>query len=143
MTNMRRRFLAAAALMLTAFLVFTPRPTSGQQADPAVTKAVTDVLDNGIRLLEAKDYAGFLRTCLRPSEVEELVEQFETIEKAGEAYAQTDRPAGTLAALKAARAMTPAFTQEGMRAEFAFAQPIGGERRLQLQKIDGRWYLRD
>jgi hypothetical protein len=39
--------------------------------------------------------------------------------------------------------MTPAFTQEGMRAEFAFAQPIGGERRLQLQKIDGRWYLRD
>jgi hypothetical protein len=37
----------------------------------------------------------------------------------------------------------PTFYDGGTRANYAFDAPIGGERRLQLQKIDGLWYWAD
>jgi hypothetical protein len=44
-----------------------------------------------------------------------------------------------LAALK----VQPTFDDGGARANYAFDAPIGGERRLQLKKINGLWYWAD
>jgi hypothetical protein len=101
------------------------------------------VVERATSLLEAKDYAAFFTQCVRPSEVADMVEELGSIEKLAEAYAESNRAASMLAVLKAATKVAPTFDADGTRATFAFDEPVERERRLVLQKIDGKWYLVD
>ena len=111
----------------------------GQSSSPRTQP--DSAIKEGIRLLEAKKYAEFLETFVRPSELAELLDKRSLAETADEFGKR--RAADLLAVLRAASALKPALNEGGTRAEYVFEKPIGRERRLQLQKIGEFWYFRD
>jgi hypothetical protein len=124
-------------------IVFSPvlQTQVKQTNDPRVEPGTA--IKEAIRLLEARDYVGFVKTCIRPSELTEMTTKYGTVEEAAKAFANTDRPAKLLDILKAASALTPAINADGTRADYRFDKPVAGANRLSLAKIDGYWYLRD
>ncbi len=98
-------------------------------------------IKEGIRLLEAKKFAEFAKTFVRPSELEELLAK-QPLEELVVEF-EKRRAADLLAVLRAASAMKPTLNEERTRAVYTFEKPVGGERRLQLEKIGEFWYLRD
>jgi hypothetical protein len=80
---------------------------------------------------------------MSPIQLDRAKQRFGTLENA---VAEFGRQGGFEIALKAFQAamkVQPTFYDGGTRANYAFDAPIGGERRLQLQKIDGLWYWAD
>jgi hypothetical protein len=126
--------------LLTATLVFTVVAAAAQTDAKRETAAL---IQRAIKLLEAKNYAEFFRTCVRPSEVAELVDDFGSFDKLAAAYADTDRPRQMLAVLKAAVSIEPSLSEDGARATYTFAKPVEGESSLRLRRIEGRWFLYD
>lgn len=112
-----------------------------QQTDPG--RQVTALLVDAIRLLEGQRHVEFVKTYMRPSELEELVARFGTPENVAAEFVKEQRAAALLKALQAALKLEPTFEADGTRARYTFETPVGGERRLLLQKIGDRWYIRD
>jgi hypothetical protein len=145
MTNRIRARILGAGLALTlaagtAGLAFADPQASGQQAD--AKRQVAAAIQEAIRLLEAKQHLEFVKTFIRPSELEELVTKFGTVEKVAAELGKDDD--GTmLKRLHAASKLEPTFNADGTIARYTFDAPIGGEKGLSLQKIGDRWYLRD
>jgi hypothetical protein len=129
--------------LLLAALVFSGvvQSSATQPADPRREPA--SAIKEAIRLLEARDYAAFVKTCMRPSELEEMLVKHKTVEEVAKEFAQSDRAARMLDVLKAASTMTPVMNADGTRANYTFEKPVGGAKRLSLAKVDGLWYLRD
>jgi hypothetical protein len=104
---------------------------------------VMAALEEAVRLLEAKQHIEFVKTFVRPSELEELVAKFGTVDAAAAEFGKGDRPAVLLDRLRAAVKLEPNFRRDDTIAVFSFDRPIGRERSLTMQRIGERWYLRD
>jgi hypothetical protein len=129
------------AVMLFAIVSTGLLQTPAQAADPRREPATA--IAEGIRLLEAKDYVTFVKTCFRPSEVEELTKKFGTVEDVAKALEKAGKPAQLLEVLKAASTLTPTLNATGTRADYKFEKPVAGANRLSLAKVGDLWYLRD
>ena len=127
----------AFALVL-ALACLAPVESICQAADPR-TQPETAVKE-AIRLLEARKYVEFLRTFVRPSELEEILAKASIDEVAREVGEK--RVPDLLSALRAASAMKPVINEAGTRAEYRFEKPFGRERRISMEKIGEFWYLR-
>jgi hypothetical protein len=137
----RRVVEAGAAFLLCTTIVGSSLFASGQQPDP--TRQVAAAVQNAIKLLEAKQYLEFVKTCMRPNEVDELVTKYGSIEKLAAELGANPRMADLLKALQAATNLEPSFNAEGTIATFGFDPPVGRDRSLSLQKISDRCVLRD
>ena len=131
----------AAVLMWSMVAVLACSWFAGAQPD--LQREVMSTIDGAIRLIQREQYVELMTTYFRPSEVEELVARFESVEKAAAAFTRTGRQVALLAVLQAAAKSEPRFEREGTIAVFRFDPPVGKERGLSLQKIGARWYLRD
>jgi hypothetical protein len=144
---MPRQALSQVAKLFTTAFIFASLMSSTQPPASAqgttVKRDLTGLIQRAISFLEKKNYDEFIRTCLRPSEVAELLEKYGTIEKVGAAYADSKRPATMLKVLYEALKVEPAVNEDETRASYRFQPPIDGDRALTLQKVDGRWYLRN
>jgi hypothetical protein len=127
-------------VLMAAMLAVSFQTTFGQQADPRREPATA--IKEAVRLLETKSYVEFIQKFALPIALDRVKQQFGTLEKA---VAELDRKGQfdtTLKAFQAAMKIQPTLYDDG-RANYVFDAPIGGERRLQLQKIDGLWYWAD
>jgi hypothetical protein len=137
---MRLRDRAVIALAIAAVVVC---PGASRAAQTDASQQVRATLQRGVRLLEAKDYAAFVKELLRPSELDRLMAKFKTIESVAAEIARRDETAPLLERLRAAVTLEPTYRRDGTIASFTFDPPIGRERGLSLEKIGERWYLRD
>ena len=135
MHSVRTRSIRILVLVLCAAYAATGYAQSDPRTQP------DSAIKEAIRLLEAKKYAEFIRTFARPSELEELLAR-QSLEAVSADF-EKRKAADVLAMLRAAATMKPALNEDRTRAEYAFEKPVGGERRLQLEKIGQFWYLRD
>jgi hypothetical protein len=117
---------------------------SGQapQADPK--KEVMAVVEGAIKLLTEKKHAEFIKTYMWPAEVERLTTRYGSVDKLAAEMAKSDeRMAAMLKQLQTAAKLEPSFEGDGSIARFRFEQQVGRDSGLKLEKLNGRWYLRD
>jgi hypothetical protein len=100
---------------------------------------VKAAIAEGLRLLEAKDFATFLKTFMKPTDLTEHLSKFGTMEKLTAALSRHKESALLLEKFRAASKVEPTFSGDGVRANFPFDAVIGNDRRLQLEKIGDRW----
>ena len=134
--------LIGCLVVWLALDVGVPHAASAGQA-PDVTPAAAAALQAAMRTLERREYAAFIQTFVRPSEVQELLAKHGDMAKVAAAFAESDRPAKLLRVLQAALKVDPVFNDKDGTATYRFDPPLAGERRLRLQRIGDRWYLRD
>jgi hypothetical protein len=132
---MMQALLVAAIVISGAFQSASTPPDPRREPATAIKEA--------IRLLEARDYLVFVKTVIRPSELEELLTKHGTLEEVAKEFAKNDRPARILDVLKAASTLTPTRNADGTGANYAFEKPVGGAKRLSMAKIGDYWFLRD
>jgi hypothetical protein len=132
----------ALALVAGAAVLASAQPYASAQ-QPDARRQVAAAIQESIRLLEAKQHLEFIKTFIRPSEVEELVAKFGSAENVAAESAKGDRIGTMLKRLHAASKLEPTFNTDGTIARYTFDAPIGREKGLSLQKIGERWYLRD
>ena len=129
------RGIAAALITVWAFA------GQAQQADPK--KEVMAVVEGAIKLITEKKYAELMKTYIWPAEVERLTARFGSVDNAAAEMAKGDGMATVLKALQTAAKLEPAFERDGTVARFRFDTQIGRDTALKLEKLNGRWYLRD
>ncbi len=128
---------AVAAVVLLSAAVDT---AAGQETD--AKRQVDAAIKDATRLLEAKQHVEFIKTYMRPNEIERLLPKFGSIETLATEFGK--EAAGTmLKALQAAAKLVPVFNETMTSARYTFETPIGRERGLLLQKIGDRWYVAD
>jgi hypothetical protein len=123
----------AIAMVVVAVVV-----AGAQAKDPRRDPATA--VQEAIRLIETKNYVALLKTFAMPEELERLT-RTTTLEAAAADFGR-DRASRILEALKAAAKLKPTLNEDGTRADFLFETPVGGERRIRLQKVGEFWYLR-
>ena len=130
---------ATLAFMAALFVGLSLQPVrAAQRPDPRREPATA--IAEAIRLLERKDYVALLENFARPDELKAMLAK-KPIEELAADFGQR-RAAGTLDALKAASRMTPELSQDGLRADYRFEKPVGGENRVRLVRIGEYWFLR-
>jgi hypothetical protein len=129
------RGIAAALLTVWTF--------GGQAQQADVKKEVMAVVEGSIKLITEKKYAELIKTYIWPAEVEKLTARFGSVDNAAAEMAKGDSMATVLKALQTAAKLEPAFEGDGSVARFRFDAPIGRDSGLKLERLNGRWYLRD
>lgn len=143
MTLINRRLVCRQALLLVSVAVLAWPTVAGGTQQPDPKRQVQTAIEDAIRLLEGKQYLEFVKTFMRPNEVERLVAKFGTVENVAAEFGKNERAGTLLKALQAAAKLAPVFNETNTSARYTFETPIGGERRLLLQKIGDRWYIAD
>ncbi len=130
------RVLAAAVVAVTAL--------SPQASQADAKKEVMAVVEGSIKLITEKKYSELIKTYIWPGEVEKLTARFGSVDNAAAEMAKSpDRTATLLKVLQTAAKLEPAFEGDGSIARFRFDQQIGRDSGLKLEKLNGKWYLRD
>lgn len=127
------RVIVAAVVTAGAFT------GQAQQADPR--KEVMAVVEGAIKLITEKKHAELIKTYVWPAEVEKVTARFGSVDNAAAEMAKSDRIATLLKVLQTAAKLEPSF--EGDVARFRFDTQIGRDSGLKLERLNGRWYLRD
>lgn len=97
------------------------------------------VLTNMIALLEAGKAREFVETYCAPEDLTAMLQGGRTIEKLAAKF-EGERKDQLVAALKSASKVPPQMNEAGDEAAWKLDQ---GPRDLRLQRIDGRWYIRN
>ena len=129
------RGIAAALITVWTF--------AGQAQQGDAKKEVMAVVEGSIKLITEKKYTELIKTYIWPAEVERLTARFGSVDNAAAEMAKGDSMATVLKALQAAAKVEPGFERDGTIAYFQFTAPIGRDSGLKLEKLNGRWYLRD
>jgi hypothetical protein len=127
--------------MATALAAACAFAGQAPQEDPK--KEVMAVVEGSIKLINEKKYTELIKTHIWPAEVEKLTARFGSVENAAAEMVKTDRMATVLKVLQTAAKLQPGFERDGTIARFQFETPIGRDSGLKLEKLNGRWYLRD
>jgi hypothetical protein len=133
-------------LTCALLIVLTSCPSVVAAAPAVVTQdprtSVETAIPEGIRLLEAKDYATFLRLFVPPDVLKELsaAESFEGFAKT---FGEDGKATAVLAALKSIRGTKPAIDGDGRRATFTLKVPTEGKTTITFIKIGEFWYISD
>jgi len=97
--------------------------------------AITDM----IRLLEAGKAREFVETYCAPTDLGEMAKQGKTIEKLAARF-EGERGKELVGILQTISKQEPAMSADGNEASWAVEHKLG---KLRLQRIDGRWYMRN
>jgi hypothetical protein len=110
------------------------------QQDPRTS--LETAVPEAVRLLEAKDYATFLRLFVPPEALKELsaAESFDGFVRA---FVEDGKAAAMLTALKGIRGSKPVIDGEGRRATFTLKAPVEGKTTITFLKIGAFWYISD
>jgi hypothetical protein len=130
------------AVLLCSVFVLTLASFAARGQESA-TREPDLLLVDGIRLLERKQTAAFLKAYTLPDDYSALVKKFGSADALTAAFERENRHTTILAALHAAVKAQPTLSVDGTRATYPFDTVIRGERRLSLQKVAGKWYIRD
>ncbi len=125
------------------------RPERPLSAEAQAAGEVDALLIKSIRLLEAHDMVGIIKTIMLPEEQQALLLQTGSAspEDAVAALRQhmpeiDQEMEALLLTMRAVRGQTPQVSDGGLRASYRVDPPIGGNKELTFVKVDGTWYLR-
>lgn len=121
--------------------IVTVSASAGQAQQADVRKEVMAVVEGSIKLITEKKHAEFIKTYIWPAEVERLTARFGSVDNVAAEMAKSDRMATMLKVLQTAAKLEPSF--EGDIARFRFDTQIGRDSGLKLERLKGKWYLRD
>lgn len=120
-------------LAWAAFAEADKKPDPQAKLETAVPEA--------IRLLEAKEYASFLKAFVPPEDLKRITEKA-PLEEFAKNFAEK-KAARLLEMLKAIQDVKPELNEEGSEATFEAKEEIGGKKKLGFLKIDKRWYIKN
>lgn len=132
---MTKRFTMVPIAMIAA--VFSVSLAEDAKPDPQAK--LETAVPEAIRLIEAKEYAKFLKNYVAPEDFKKI-----TAEKPLDEFAKFfgERKAEPLLkVLKAAKDVKPTLDADGKKATFKVKDPIDGRESISFQKIDKRWYI--
>lgn len=122
--------------VLLALTLVTPQPQAAAKADPR--ENLDSAIGEAIRLLEAKDYAAFLKTFIEPTMLASRRDSFEAF-AASFAGERADR---LLATLKHLRTLKPAMNTDATIATYQPDPNAGvGTRPVRWEKTGKYWYI--
>lgn len=113
-------------------------------ADPDPREKISTAIDEGIRLLEAKEHLEFVKKFAHPDDIKELLDNEglsleELAEKFGEKGA-----AELLAVLKYVKANgPPSYNEQKTKATFSIDKAEFRQKTLQFEKKGSYWYVRN
>ena len=130
----------------SADLLFVGGDSNNQSFSPYAreTKGVAKlepaaVITDMIRLLEAGRSREFVETYVSPTDLDEMTKQGRTIEKLASRF-EGERVKELLEVMHTISKQPPVTSADGGEASWAIEHKLG---HLRLQRIDGRWYLRN
>ncbi len=133
------RFLRSMLGSLILLAVVMPVVAEDEQADPRET--LKSAIPEGIRLLSAKEYTGFLKSFVAPDDLKKITER-----KSMEEFAKRfgERKAGRLLeVLKEIKSGTPELDAAGTTATFQLKEAVGGKGTIKFVKVKKYWYIKN
>lgn len=134
---MTKRFtMILIAMVAAAFSV-----SLAQDAKPDPQEKLETAIPEAIRLIEAKEYAKFLKSYVAPEDLKKIAAEMPLDEFAkffGEKKAEP-----LLKMLKAIKGVKPTLDADGKKATFKVKDPIDGRDSISFQKVDKRWYIQN
>lgn len=129
------------AMWAVAILLVTGWGAVAAESPAERYKSLETAIPEGIRLLEAKEYATFLKNFVPPEHFQRITNSVsldEFARKFGE-----DRAEVMLAVLKAIREEKPTLDDGGTRATYTLKEPVNRKGSIVWEKVDDHWYIRN
>ncbi len=114
-------------------------PLSAAGVKDEAREKVETAIPEGIRLLEAKEYAVFLKAFVPPELLGRLTEKT-TLEEFAKQFSEQKGPR-LLKALQSIKGTKPLLSDDGLKATFKPKDDTGKERTLVFVKIGKYWYI--
>jgi len=112
-----------------------------EAAAPSNTSQLKEVIQTGIKLLEAKKYEAFLQRYPVPAEREKMLKE-RSLEEMARSFSKrhADR---LLAIFRQIEGEVPTFSEDGQHADYKVNLENFSRDRVVFEKLDGHWYLRN
>ncbi len=123
----------ALSLSLIRSLSAEDKPDPRESLDTAVPEAV--------RLLEAKDYEGLLKTFVAPKELEQIVEKGD-LKDLAKSFGG-NKAERLLKVLQAAKGLMPTYNDDQTLATYKLPEKIESKGEIRFQKIEKLWYIKN
>ena len=112
-----------------------------EAAAPSDTSQLKEMIQAGIKLLEAKKYEAFLNRYPVPAEREKMLKQ-RSLEEMARSFSKRHAER-LLAIFRQIEGEVPMFTVDGQRADYKVDLENFSRDRVVFEKIGGHWYLRN
>jgi hypothetical protein len=126
--------VAFSLAVISATAVAVNAAEDNTKAQASVKKAV----EEGIKLLEAKDYATFLKKFVKPDDLDKILKQMPSFEKFAEMYGK-NKADDMLRIFKHIKDATPTFGDDGKQATYSFEFPGISKKAITFKKVEDRW----
>lgn len=124
-------------LALITCFAFAAVAPADEKPDPR--ESLKTAIPEGIRLLEAKEYATFIKRFATPDQVKKITEK-QTIEEAADVFGK-GKAEELLGVLKHVRDKEPAYNDEKTKATFEIDKEINDRGKIQFEKVGRLWYI--
>lgn len=135
---------AVVAAAKPAATVAASAPAAAKPTGPDPRADIKTAIPEAIRLLEAKDYANFIKSFMPPSQLSQMpipVDQLAAMMSADPSAAAQFQT--MIDVLKRIQTLTPTMDASGNKATYTLDPPAGNEKQVSLVKENGLWYLGD
>jgi hypothetical protein len=133
--------LFAIPLMVSAAIFATAAVTRATE-DKSKTKTVQATIEKGIKLLEAKEYASFLKQFVKPEDMDRILKEAKSLDKFAEKFGQ-DSAADLLKVFKHIKDAPPLLSSDGKQAKYMLNVPGIHQKEITFTKVDNRWCVED
>lgn len=111
------------------------------ESPPERYKSLETAIPEGIRLLEAKEYATFLKNFVEPEHFKKVTQSV-PLEKFAERFGE-GKAAAMLEVLKSIREAKPTLDPSGTKATYTLKEPVGTKGAIIWVKVEDHWYIRN
>ncbi|HMP01898.1 MAG TPA: hypothetical protein PKD86_10740 [Gemmatales bacterium] len=115
------------------FVTADDKPHPREKLDTAILE--------GIRLLEAKEYAAFLKAFVLPEELKQITESV-SMEVFAQQFGERKAPR-LLEVLKEVKGAKPAMDPQGAEATYELKEEIAGKKKITFIKSGKLWYIKN
>ncbi len=133
---MKRVYLLAASVLASIFFGVAAADT---KTDPR--ESLDTAIPEAIRLLEAREYAAFLKSFLPPHELKKFTEK-NSLEELAKGFGEK-KASRLLRVLKAIKDLKPTFDAEGKEATYEMKERIDGKKSIFFARIDKYLYIQN
>jgi hypothetical protein len=126
------------------FLLLAAAAASAPAAEEAKTTpedSVKAAIQDGIKLLEAKDYAAFLKKFVKPSDMESILKHEKSFDQFVKMFGR-DKADDILKVLNQIKDTKPTFNKENTQAVFPVKDIPGvSQKEITFTKVEDRWCI--
>jgi hypothetical protein len=98
-------------------------------------------IPEGVRLLEAKEYATFIKHFAEPDQLKKATRDT-SLEAFAKEFGQ-EKAAILLKVLKSIKDTKPAFSADGKKATYNLKDDVAGKKTITFVKVDKYWYIQN